>query len=428
MPAAAEAPTPDSMNPTESRQDPSGADYDVLVLAPNPWHGQWVNRQQLFSRIGRVRNVLYSCGGLFSWDRGGEEWAAASWFGGFHRADNVWVDTPAKALVRVPRVGPLDRWALQRQATRWKRQLQRDGRRPLVAYLFHPMFRPYVEALAPDHLVYHAYDKYDHMPGWTEALEADERWLASHADLVVAASEEMAEGLRGKGAAQVHHLPNGAHVEAFKAALSPDVPEPDDLRAIPHPRLGWVGSLHPQVDYAMVAELAQRRPQWQFVFVGDPSPQRDARAEADRALCRSRPNVHFLGGRPIDEIPRYVSKMDVNLMCYRLADQQWIRAIYPLKLHEYLAAGHPVVSADIPSVRPFADVVQIVDGVDAWEAALDDALRSGGRGTRAARQAVADANSWDHRVGLLSGWMRDMESAPRHDGAAAAPRQVAGTP
>jgi glycosyltransferase involved in cell wall biosynthesis len=401
---------------------------NILVLAPNPWHGQWVNRQQLFSRLGMEYTVVYSSGGFHSWDLGSSEWQEATWRGQFSRSDNVWVDSAPKLLTRIPRVAPLDRWTLQQLVRRWRRVFRQHGSGvSLVMYVFHPMFRPYVEALQPDRLVYHVYDKYDHMPGWTDALEADERWLATHADLVVAASEEMAEGLRNKGAAQVHHLPNGAHVEAFKAALSHDVPEPDDLQAIPHPRLGWVGSLHPQVDYAMVAELAQRRPQWQFVFVGDPSPQRDDRAEADRALCRSRPNVHFLGGRPIGEIPRYVSKMDVNLMCYRLADQQWIRAIYPLKLHEYLAAGHPVVSADIPSVRPFADVVQIVDGVDAWEAALDDALHDRGRGTRAARQEVADANSWDHRVGLLSGWLAEMRSAPRRSAAAAAGRPLAGT-
>ena len=46
-------------------------------------------------------------------------------------------------------------------------------------------------------------------------------------------------------------------------------------------------------------------------------------------------------------------------MCYRLSDDLWVEGIYPLKLHEYLAAGRPIVSADVPSIRPFADVVAI---------------------------------------------------------------------
>jgi glycosyltransferase involved in cell wall biosynthesis len=158
----------------------------------------------------------------------------------------------------------------------------------------------------------------------------------------------------------------------------------------------------------MLAELALRRPQWQFVLVGDPSPQPDARAEIDKALCRSRSNIHFLGGKPIDHVPSYVAKMDVNMMCYRLADQDWIRAIYPLKLHEYLAAGLPVVSADVPSVRPFASTVRIATGVDEWEQALNDALIGGGQGTTAQRQAVAADNSWDQRVATLGQWLSAM--------------------
>ena len=40
------------------------------------------------------------------------------------------------------------------------------------------------------------------------------------------------------------------------------IPEPPDLAAIPHPRIGWTGSLHPQLDYGLIATLAQRRPDW----------------------------------------------------------------------------------------------------------------------------------------------------------------------
>jgi len=388
--------------------------FHLLVLAPNPWQGQWVNRQQLFSRIGLVKQVLYSVGGWFAWNRSTDDWKNGSWGGRLTREHNVWVDDSPKLLTRIPRFGPLDRLMLRLQANRWRRMLSRHGDAPLVAYVFHPTFAPYLPYLRADRLVYHVYDMYDHMPGWNTTLEQAERELIAAADLVVAASDAMAEGLRGKGAREVRVLPNGADVAAFGRAVDDPGSEPEDLRHIPHPRLGWVGSLHPEVDYAMIAELAHRRPDWHFVLVGDASQQPNARADADRALCRTRPNVHFLGGRPIHTIPGYVAHMDVNLMCYRLADDMWIKAIYPLKLHEYLAVGHPVISADIPSVRPFAEVVRIAHGTDDWQQAITEALAGSGQGTPTSRRETAARNGWDSRVATLRGWLAELFTRKRN--------------
>ena len=117
------------------------------------------------------------------------------------------------------------------------------------------------------------------------------------------------------------------------------------------------------------------------------------------------PNVHFLGGKPASEVPKYLTHMDVNLMFYRLTEGNWIQAGYPLKLHEYLATGHPVVSADVPSVRPFSHVVQIAHGGNEWCAAIEDALTRGGRGGQNERIAVARENSWNSRVATLGAWL-----------------------
>jgi glycosyltransferase involved in cell wall biosynthesis len=91
----------------------------------------------------------------------------------------------------------------------------------------------------------------------------------------------------------------------------------------------------------------------------------------------------------------------VNIMCYRLAADLWVEGIYPLKLHEYLAAGRPVVSADVPSIRPFEHVVAIARDPQQWERAIEVALTSGEPGSTAARRQVAAANSWNARVRQL---------------------------
>jgi hypothetical protein len=75
---------------------------------------------------------------------------------------------------------------------------------------------------------------------------------------------------------------------------------------------------------------------------------------------------------------------------------------YPLKIHEYLASGPPVVATALASLREFGAVLAMPAAeTSGWLAAVDAAVAGHGIGTRATRLATAAANSWDHRVDLL---------------------------
>jgi len=88
--------------------------------------------------------------------------------------------------------------------------------------------------------------------------------------------------------------------------------------------------------------------------------------------------------------------MDATIIPYKCNEAT--RNIYPLKLHEYLAAGRPVVSAPLPALEPFADVVALAPDHAAFVACLEEALAQDNDEMRAKRQRVARANSWDVRV------------------------------
>jgi len=385
-----------------------GSGCSILALAPQEWDGQWVNRQQLLSRIGRHHRVLYSTGGWFVWDRHSDAWRQSSIRGCIGARDNVWVDEPPRYLMRWPRITAWDKAVMRLQALRWKTWIKEQNHRPFISQICHPKFFPYVDMLKPDRLVYHVYDRYDRMPGWTQKWEYYERELLKQAHLVFCASDAMAAALREKVPRNVRILPNAADSEAFSAASTDGAAEPPDLAQIPHPRIGWIGSLHPQVDYALVKVLALRNPSWHFVFVGHKVSFPDSRDEQQYAECRELSNVHFLGYKHYRVVPSYAVNMDVNMMCYRVSDRTWIEANSPLKLHEYLAAGLPVVSADLPAVQPFRHVVRIARGIHDWKTAIQEALTTGGSGTAAERMAVAAANSWDARAGELTGWLQSL--------------------
>lgn len=384
----------------------------IIGLAPNIWHGQWVNRQHLLSRLGLRHKVLYSTGAWSIWDRTSPLWRGASPVGRFQQADNVTIEEAPKYLLRWPRLPSFDQLVVHTHARRLRR-FARDDQSPLLALMFHPSFFQYGCHLQADFLAYHAYDLFEATPGWDAPMEALELALLNKADLVTTASESIAARLRQKVAREIRVLPNGVDLGAFDAAKDVSAQVPEDLARIARPRLGYIGSLHPQVDYRLVAALAEARPSWNFVFVGPKVETRDARAEHELSLCRRHANVHFLGEKHRSEVPAYILNMDVNLMLYRLSDETWIKAIYPLKLHEYLAAGKPVVSADVPAVRDFTAVVRIAAGEADWLLAIEDALESGGRGTESQRRAVAASNTWEARVAHLDEWFTALAGRQR---------------
>ena len=94
-------------------------------------------------------------------------------------------------------------------------------------------------------------------------------------------------------------------------------------------------------------------------------------------------------------------------MCYRTEGGWWV-AGYPLKMHEYLAGGGPIISSDLSAVRPFSQVIDIAHTPDEWTAAIERALTSGGVGTPEQRRAVAHENTWDQRVDQLEEWLLKM--------------------
>jgi glycosyltransferase involved in cell wall biosynthesis len=225
-----------------------------------------------------------------------------------------------------------------------------------------------------------------------------------------AASDAMGEALPPVGRKKVRILPNGVDIEPYADSIKLDCP--DDLAAIPHPRIANVGTLNLKIDFEILASVAHARPEWNLVFVG---PVNEAiikgdpvAAEAYRVL-RNAPNTHFLGGKDRHAVPAYMTHMDVNLVCYLIREGHWASKGYPIKLNEYLAVRKPVVATPTDAIkRHFGSVVDIADTGPAFVEAIDRALNEGGRGTPEQRWDVAQSNTWEKRVIQLDQWLCDL--------------------
>jgi glycosyltransferase involved in cell wall biosynthesis len=386
----------------------------IMAFAPNAWQGPRMNRQHILSRLAeRGWPVHYSTGALSVWDRFSSRWEQAGWLRGADVIEGVHVDRSSRWMPRWPTHRTWDRLAI-RDHVRWLKSTLDDAASPLIAYVFHPSFWPYVEQLRPRFVVFHAYDAFDLTPDWNEELALDQARLARRADLCVASFSRMALSFPDDVRSTVRELPNGADVELFTAADGCACP--DDLAAIPHPRIVYAGAINRKLDFEMVADLARARPDWHWVFIGRVQLDDDAESLQDWQSCIALPNVHHLDGKDAKELPAYLHHADVNVMCYRIDGNGWWLRGSPLKLHEQLAVGRPVVGAALDAVRPFAHVLDAVRTHEEWMAAIERALSSGGVGTPAERRAVALKNSWDRRIDLLERWIFEMIESDRTAG------------
>ncbi|TVR80154.1 MAG: glycosyltransferase family 1 protein [Rhodospirillales bacterium] len=361
-----------------------------------------MNRQQVLSRLAaRGWPVLYSTGRLATWDIGSEAFASAPWFPGFIEDHQVTIDRPARMLLRCMRLPPLESLSFRLHARHLMGFCQKNDDTRRIAIVYNPEFLPYVQALRPIKTIFYIRDAYADEGGWSQKRENELRSLADLADEIVVSAREMSKILPAKHQERVIEIPNGVDYVSFSAGHL--TPEPTDLSDVPEPRIGYIGRLNRKVDWNLIRLIAESRPNWSIVFVGPVVEGEMALGGRQKEMdaVRRLKNVHLLGLKQHNQLPAYVNRMNVNIMPYDLINAPWMRSGYPLKLHEYLATGLPVVSAPLSTVLPFASVVAIAHGLDDWLRLLEEAIAGRGAGTPEQRRAVARENTWDARVDRL---------------------------
>jgi glycosyltransferase involved in cell wall biosynthesis len=391
------------------------SEVSIVAFGLDDWGNNPQTRRHILTRLAtRGWRVTYANGPHFVWDIKEPRWQYASWRNRLGESDGLFLNWAGRWLARWPRFTLWDKLVVHQYMRALIKHSVWKEARYRVAYVFHPSFLPYVEKLGDCHVVYHADDSFSKMPTWTTDTAIAERNLVSKAAMVIASSPGIQRNLSGVAVSSTRILENGADVKLFMAGA--EGAQPTDLCAIPRPRIGYFGSINPKVDLCLVERLARLKPHWQWVFVGqvidkqilaDP-PTREAWLRI--ASCA---NIHFLGVRPYSDIPRYQAHMDVNVLCYRTEVGGWWTDLSPLKLHEYLAIGKPVVAAGLEVLIDLQHVVATASGETEWLEALREAIEGGGRGTVAQRREVALANDWDRIVDRLDLWLTSMVTAAR---------------
>lgn len=210
-----------------------------------------------------------------------------------------------------------------------------------------------------------------------------EHSLLSNSDAVLYVSHELMKEERSLTGDRAHFIDHGVDLDHFRPRGADE--EPPDLREVPHPRIGFFGGFDDYIiDFDLLEQLARVIPHAQLVLIGD--------ATCSMARLEAYPNVHWLGFRPYDDIPRYGSHFDVAIMPWLQND--WIRRCNPIKLKEYLALGLPIVSTDFPEVRYYDSLVRIASDTSEFVRLVEKSLSDGGLGSPELRRARVQGASW----------------------------------
>ena len=183
---------------------------------------------------------------------------------------------------------------------------------------------------------------------------------------------------------------------------------PEELRGINRPIIGLTGRIDERLDFDILCDLARKRKDWSFVFVGSSWNWMDAEKVEKKyhvndqiAELEGLSNTYFLGQKPKERVADFISAFDVCLIPYDLS-LEFVKGCNPMKVYEYLAMGKPVVSTPVEAVKQHSPVVRIAGDGGGFEASIEAFLKSGSNESEiSARKNIARENSWEEKVNRM---------------------------
>lgn len=341
---------------------PASADrYDVVCLAICAWDDRFQRPQQLMSRFAEAGHRVFYVRPDFR--RGGPLWAAA-------------VKRPNVYEITLRGDGPFEGL----DAMRGEASL---GAATIIVQL--PVWWPVARRAREQFGWPIVYDCMDFHAGFTtvrRSMVAAEGELLAEADVVVASSAVLEQRAR-QHRADVVMVRNGCDYEHFATT-----PPAHNTR----PVIGYYGAIADWFDAGLVADLAARRPDWDFVLVG-------STYGADIGRLAKLPNVTLTGEEAYESLPDWLGGFDVAIIPFRRT--ALTEATNPVKVYEMLAGGKPVVSVPIPEVAMLAPMVRLASSAAEFEREIVAALVEESSAFDE-RRAFARQHTWEQRFAVLA--------------------------
>jgi glycosyltransferase involved in cell wall biosynthesis len=254
-----------------------------------------------------------------------------------------------------------------------------------------PLWNEVAEILKQRHgcrVIYDCHDLWEGFPSIGSDLLAAESDLFAVSDSVLFSSRWLMDTKTGKHpgiAGKSMILRNAVRAEDFDFL-------PRRSRSSRR-SVGYAGSLDFWFDIESVRLAAMRHPEWEFLLFG--------RIESKEIHhLRRLPNVRLMGEVPYSTLRFHLSSLDVCMIPFKISPLTL--ATNPLKLYEYFACGHPVVSSPLPEVQQYSDLVYVASTPEQFVTQLEAAMNENNPSAASRRRRVAERESWTTRCAAIS--------------------------
>jgi glycosyltransferase involved in cell wall biosynthesis len=338
----------------------SAITYDIICLSTCDWDARFQRPQQLMALYAAAGHRVFYVSQQFR--RDGRPWAAVTKRDGVH-----------EVTFSGDGVDGLD--ALRRDV----------GITAAVTIVHWPSWWPLAGAARERFgwaVVYDCMDLHSGFASVSRDVVRQEGELLVAADAVVVSSAELERhALQKRRDAFV--IRNGCDVALFART-----PRANNVR----PVVGYYGAIAEWFDAALVAELAERRPEWDFILVGS------TYGGAVSRLAKL-PNVSLPGEQAYETLPDWLGRFDVAIVPFKR--NPLTEATNPVKVYEMLAGGKPVVSVPIPEVAALAPLVRLASTAEEFAREISAALAEPAE-LAETRREFAREQTWERRFAELT--------------------------
>lgn len=263
---------------------------------------------------------------------------------------------------------------------------------PIIwTFLPTPLSLNLIDNLSYKILIYYCIDSFKVSSDSARKIKKSEIKLLKKADLVFVTSRELYTYCSNHNN-KVYIFPFGVNFQEFQKVRIGQNSIPAEIKDIKRPIIGYVGGIHKWIDQNLIKEVAEKYPEYSFVFVGP--------IQTDISLLSGLKNVYFLGKKHHHEIPYIINNFNICIVPYLITE--YTKNVYPTKLNEYHALGKPVISTDLPEIKNFNiennNLVLVAKTYGEFIGCISNALNDSSEVLLEKRISSAKRNSWDMRI------------------------------
>lgn len=328
--------------------------YDILCFSHLRWDFVYQRPQHLLSRFALSGSRVFFIEESIFTD------VAEPYFDISPREENLYVVVP-----QIPH-GTSEEKLNEILALLTDKLIAENKMQEYISWYYTPMMLSWSQYLTPLATVFDSMDELSLFKFAPPALLENEEKLLQRADVVFTGGQSLFEAKRNRHH-NIYAFPSSIDAKHFAKAFEIS-DDPADQQNILYPRVGFFGVIDERMDLNLLAQIAELRPDFQFVIIGPV-------VKINEKDLPRRENINYLGGKKYEELPAYLAGWDVAMMPFAINEST--KFISPTKTPEYLAAGKPVVSTPIRDVvRPYGEkgLAQIAATAEDFVTAIENAL------------------------------------------------------